>query len=162
MRTYDLSPLFRSTVGFDRLLDTLLDSPRPDWPPYDIERKGENEYRIRMATTGFSPNDIELAQQGTTLIVTGQKKAEPNNHGLFHEGLAFRNFRQTFSLADHVKVTAVNLENGFLSVELVREVPEQLRFRRIEVGTPAAAISGQDNQPKVAEQQNTGWQSKAA
>ena len=152
MRTYDFSPLFRSTVGFDRLFD-MLDSggTRPDWPPYNIERVGEDQYRISMALAGFTPTEIELIQQGNVLTVTGQKKAEqPRHEGMLHQGLAFRNFKHSFNLADHVKVTSANLENGLLSVELVREIPEQLKPRRIELGAPAAS---QDNQPRLTEAQ---------
>lgn len=151
MRTYDFAPLFRSTVGFDRLFDMLDNSSRPDWPPYNIERQGENEYRIRMAIAGFGPNEIELTQQGNTLFVTGQKQTEQEHQEMLHQGLAFRNFRQTFNLADHVKVTAASVENGLLSVELVREIPEQLKPRRIEVTSAPAALSSQDNQPKLGE-----------
>jgi molecular chaperone IbpA len=152
MRTYDFAPLFRSTVGFDRLFDMLDNSTRPDWPPYNIERVGENQYRISMAIAGFGPNEIELTQQGNTLLVTGQKKSEQDNHEMLHQGLAYRGFKQTFNLADHVKVTAANLENGLLSVELTREVPEQMKPRRIELGSSGPTISGRDNQPKLADQ----------
>jgi molecular chaperone IbpA len=161
MRTYDFAPLFRSTVGFDRLFDMLDNSSRPDWPPYNIERSGENQYRISMAIAGFGPNEIELTQQGNTLWVTGQRRAEQDRQEMLHQGLAFRNFKQTFSLADHVKVTAANLENGLLAIELVREVPEQLKPRRIDVSSPVGTILAQNNQPRLAEQ-DAGQQSKAA
>jgi len=151
MRTYDFAPLFRSTVGFDRLFDMLDNSARPDWPPYNIERKGQNEYRISMAIAGFGPSEIELTQHGNTLVVSGQKKAEQDHQEMLHQGLAFRNFKQTFNLADHLKVTGANLEHGLLSIELTREVPEQLKPRRIEIGSSAGVISGQDNQPKLTE-----------
>jgi molecular chaperone IbpA len=152
MRTYDFAPLFRSTVGFDRLFDMLDSSSRPDWPPYNIERLGENDYRISMAIAGFAPHEIELTQQGNTLTVSGQKKAEQNHQEMLHQGLAYRSFKQTFNLADHVKVTRANLEHGLLSIELIREVPEQLRPRRIEVAVPTAAAVGQNNQLQLAEQ----------
>jgi molecular chaperone IbpA len=152
MRTYDFAPLFRSTVGFDRLFDMLDNSNRPDWPPYNIERIGENDYRISMAIAGFAPHEIELTQQGNMLLVSGQKKAEQNNQEMLHQGLAYRSFRQTFNLADHVKVTKANLEHGLLSVELAREIPEQLRPRRIEIGVPTATAVGQNNQPRLTEQ----------
>lgn len=152
MRTYDFAPLFRSTVGFDRLFDMLDNSARPDWPPYNIERVGENDYRISMALAGFAPHEIELTQQGNTLIVSGQKKAEQDQREMLHQGLAYRSFKQTFNLADHVKVTKANLEHGLLSVELAREIPEQMRPRRIEVGAPTAAAVGQNNQPQLVEQ----------
>jgi molecular chaperone IbpA len=148
MRTYDFSPLFRSTVGFDRLFDMLDNGTRPDWPPYNIEKQGENQYRISMALAGFGPSEIELIQQGNILTVTGQKSTEQQNEGMLHQGLAFRNFKHSFNLAAHVKVASANLENGLLSVELVREVPEQLKPRRIEVGS---TIASQDNQPRLAD-----------
>ena len=148
MRTFDFAPLYRSTVGFDRLFD-LLDSgvTRPDWPPYDIEKKSENEYRITMAVAGFRQDEVELTQHGTNLHVTGQKAAQQGERQVLHQGIAGRSFKQTFSLADHVKVAGANLEDGLLSINLVREVPEQLKPRRIEIGTAAVpAVSGnQDN-----------------
>jgi len=151
MRTYDFAPLFRSTVGFDRLFDMLDNSTRPDWPPYNIERSGENQYRISMAIAGFGPNEIELTQQGNTLWVSGQKKGtEQDDQEMLHRGLAFRSFKQSFNLADHVKVTAANLENGLLVIELVREVPEQLKPRRIEVVSPAGTLSRQDRPTEIA------------
>ena len=151
MRTYDFAPLFRSTVGFDRLFD-MLDSARSDWPPYNIEKAGENEYRISMAVAGFGSNDIELTQQGNTLLVSGQKKSDQNGSEMLHHGLAHRGFRQTFNLADHVKVTTASLENGLLSIELTREIPEQLKPRRIEISAPSVNITGQDNRAKLSDQ----------
>src|ERR1700712_2180562 len=118
MRTFDVAPLFRSTVGFDRLFDMLDNNSRPDWPPYNIERVGENDYRISMAIAGFAPDEIELIQQGNTLVVSGQRKAEQDRREMLHQGLAYRSFKQTFNLADHVRVTKANLEHGLLSVEL--------------------------------------------
>src|ERR1700684_1952407 len=102
MRTYDFTPLFRSTVGFDRLFDMIDSGGRSDWPPYNIEKKGENQYRISMAIAGFAPEEIELIQQGNVLNITGQKKTEPKHLEMLHQGLAFRNFKHTFNLADHV------------------------------------------------------------
>ncbi len=151
MRTYDFTPLFRSAVGFDRLFDMIESSVRPDWPPYNIEKNGENQYRISMAIAGSAPNEIELIQQGNTLLVTGQKKTEPKHQEMLHQGLASRSFKQTFNLADHVKVASADLENGLLVVELVREVPEQLKPRRIELGSHAAALTAQDNQQRLTQ-----------
>jgi molecular chaperone IbpA len=150
MRTYDFSPLFRSTVGFDRLFDMLDNGARPDWPPYNIEKVDEDQYRISMALAGFGPNEIELIQQGNILTITGQKSNQTKNEGMLHQGLAFRNFKHSFNLADHVKVASAKLENGLLSVELVREIPEQLKPRRIELGS---TIAPQDNQPRLADNQ---------
>ena len=155
MRTFDFAPLYRSTVGFDRLFDTLdAGGTRPDWPPYDIERTGENQYRISMAVAGFGPNEIELTQHGTCLLVSGQGKAADKTRQILHQGIASRSFKQTFDLADHVKVVGANLENGLLAIELVREVPEQLKPRRIEIGTAAGATSTQDNKPASAADAN--------
>lgn len=135
MRAFDFAPLYRSTVGFDRLFDLLDSSARPDWPPYNIEKKNENEYRISMAIAGFGPDEVDLVQQGPSLLVSGQKKTEQDERQFLHQGLAFRSFKQTFSLADHVKVAGASLENGLLSIDLVREVPEQLKPRRIEISS---------------------------
>ena len=152
MRTYDFTPLFRSTVGFDRLFDMIESSVRPDWPPYNIEKIGENQYRISMAIAGFAPDEIELVQQGSLLVITGQKKSEPKHQEMLHQGLASRSFKQTFNLADHVKVASADLENGLLLVELVREIPEQLKPRRIELGSRVAAVTGQDNRQKLTQE----------
>ena len=152
MRTYDFTPLFRSTVGFDRLFDMIESSVRPDWPPYNIEKSGENQYRISMAIAGFAPDEIELVQQSNTLLIAGQKKTEAKHQEMLHQGLASRSFKQTFNLADHVKVASADLENGLLVVELVREIPEQLKPRRIELGSRAAALAGQDNRQKLVQE----------
>lgn len=138
MRTFDFTPLYRSTVGFDRLFDMLDSSIRPDWPPYDIEKVGEDEYRISMAVAGFSTEEIELTQEGNSLLVSGSKKQADSQQSYLHRGIANRSFKQTFSLADYVKVAGAALENGLLSINLVREVPEQLKPRRIAIG---AAVS---------------------
>ena len=152
MRTYDFAPLFRSTVGFDRLFDLIDSSVRPDWPPYNIEKNGDNQYRISMAVAGFGPNEVELIQQGNTLFITGQKKTEPKHQEMLHQGLASRSFKQTFNLADHVKVVSADLENGMLLVELAREIPDQLKPRRIELSSHAAALKGQDNQQRLVQE----------
>ena len=151
MRTIDFSPLYRSTVGFDRLFDTLEDTMRPDWPPYNIEKKGEDEYRITMALAGFGSEDVEVTQHGAQLVVTGQKRSEQENPNLLHRGIAQRSFKQTFNLADHVKVAAADLKDGLLSVDLVREIPEQLKPRKIQLGSASQPSSGQDNGQKQVE-----------
>ena len=156
MRTaFDFSPLYRSTVGFDRLfnlLDNTLGAAEPaqaNWPPYNIERLGEDQYRITMAVAGFTPDEIELVQQENALVVAGRKHPEPEGVQVLHRGIANRAFRQTFNLADYVKVNGANLENGLLVIDLVREVPEAMKPRRIEI---AASHGGQDNQPQRIEQ----------
>jgi len=148
MRTYDVAPLFRSSVGFDRLLDLLTQAeqvgPSAAWPPYNIEKVAEDEYRITMAVAGFRPEDIELTQHDTSLLVSGQRKGQDGEHQYLHHGIAARTFRQTFNLAEYVKVVGAVLENGLLTVELKREVPEALKPRRIAIGGVQGAV-GQDN-----------------
>jgi molecular chaperone IbpA len=148
MRTaIDFSPLYRSTVGFDRLfnlLDGLTRATEPanaNWPPYNIERLGEDHYRITMAVAGFTPEEIELVQQENTLLVAGRKHAEPEGVQVLHRGIATRAFRQTFNLADYVKVSGANLENGLLTIDLVREVPEAMKPRRIAIGAGQGATA---------------------
>jgi molecular chaperone IbpA len=154
MRTYDVSPLYRSTVGFDRLFDMLDQAarvePAPNWPPYNIEKTAEDQYRITMAVAGFAPDEIELVQQGSRLLVTGQKRSEESGRQILHRGIAARAFKQTFNLADHVKVVGAGLENGLLTVELTREVPEALKPRRIEIASRVAPQTiTQDNQQQL-------------
>ncbi|MFL5209601.1 MAG: Hsp20 family protein [Microvirga sp.] len=137
MRTYDFSPLYRSTIGFDRLFD-MLDQTRSEsasnWPPYNIERISEDDYRITMALAGFSPGEIELVQKENTLFVAGHKNAEQDEGAeVLHRGIATRSFRQSFNLAEHVKVVGAHFENGLLFIDLKREVPEALKPRRIEI-----------------------------
>ena len=139
MRSPEYAPLFRSTVGFDRLFDMLENSVRTDWPPYNIEKKSDNEYRITMAIAGFRPDEVELTQHGPELIVTGQKKPEENERQILHRGLAVGNFKQVFKLADYVKVASAGLENGLLSIDLAREIPEQMKPRRIDIAYSGGA-----------------------
>jgi molecular chaperone IbpA len=150
MRTFDISPLYRSTVGFDRLFDMLDQTsrvePMTNWPPYNIEKAGDDRYRITMAVAGFSPDEIELTQHESILLVTGDKHPEAEGTQILHRGIATRAFKQTFSLADHVKVKGASLENGLLMIELVREVPEELKPRRIAIST--------GSQPKALAQDN--------
>lgn len=133
MRTLDIEPLYRTTVGFDRLFEMLENGARPDWPPYNIEKISDEEYRISMAVAGFGPDEIDLTQNGTDLTVTGQRKVEQDGRQVLHRGLAIQDFTQIFKLADHVRVTDARLANGLLAVDLVREVPEKLRPRQIKI-----------------------------
>ena len=164
MRTYDFSPLFRSTIGFDRILAMLDDSStRPGWPPYNIEKIDGDRYRIKMAIAGFSPQEVEVTQQGNILTVAGQRTAGQDQAEMLHQGLAFRNFKQTFNLADYVKVVAADLENGLLSIDLVRDVPEELKPRRVHIGAGGnAALTARDNRPRLAEQSDSGRRATAA
>jgi molecular chaperone IbpA len=163
MRTFDFAPLYRSTVGFDRLFSGLDQAETSAaWPPYDIEKLSEDAYRITMAVAGFAQDEIELTQHDTTLLVVGQKKGEERERHYLHRGIAGRTFRQSFNLAQHVRVTGASLENGLLTVELRREMPEALKPRRIAIGGGQAAV-GQDNAPneKASAQQVEG-RSRAA
>ena len=148
MRTFDFTPYYRSTVGFDRLFDLLDKSARSDWPPYNIEKTGEDQYRITMAIAGFGQNEIELVQHGATLSVTGQK-GQQKGSVMLHQGISSTSFKQSFNLADHVRVVAANVENGLLTIDLVREVPEQLKPRRIEIGS--SSTTGQNTQQERIE-----------
>ena len=156
MRTYDFSPLYRSMVGFDRIADMLDQATRVDtmtnWPPYNIEKVGEDQYRIVMAVAGFLPDKIDVTQHENMLLVTGQKHPEPEDAQILHRGIATRSFKQSFNLADHVKVTGAGLDNGLLTVELKREVPEALKPRRIEIATSTRKGVAQDNAPQQIEE----------
>ncbi len=139
MRTYDFSPLFRSTVGFDRvsrLLDAALQGSEAGqgYPPYNIVKTGEDQYRIVMAVAGFTEADVELVQQENTLLVRGRRN-EPDEEGVsyLHRGIAARSFEHRFQLADHIQVSGANLENGLLEIQLLREVPEAKKPRVIQV-----------------------------
>ena len=159
MRTYNFSPLYRSTVGFDRLFDLLDQTARaetqPNWPPYNVERISDDDYRITMALAGFSPDEIELVQKENTLLVVGHRNAEQEQGSeVLHRGIATRPFRQTFNLAEHVKVVEARFEHGLLTIALKREVPEALKPRRIEIaaGQDQASITNVTtlDQSKVA------------
>ncbi len=137
MRTIDLSPLYRSVVGFDRLAD-LLDSASTEaatgYPPYNIERTGENTYRIEIAVAGFKSEDLNIEVKENLLTVQGRKVANDEARRYLHRGLAERNFERRFQLADYVVVSEADLANGLLSISLKRELPEALKPRRIEIG----------------------------
>ncbi len=140
MDRFDFSPLFRSTIGFDRLTRlvdaaTRVDSSALAYPPYNIEKTGEDAYRLTMAVAGFSPDEIDITVQENSLLVTGKAKKEDENGRYLHRGIARRAFERRFSLADHIKVVGASLDNGMLHVDLVREVPEEAKPRKIEIGT---------------------------
>ena len=140
MRTFDLAPLYRSTVGFDRLF-SMLDGPEtvPGYPPYNIERTGENDYRITIAVAGFAENELSIEAKENTLTVKGAKQAKEEQNGqVLHQGIAARAFERVFQLADYVVVKAAQLENGLLHVDLVREIPEAKKPRQIPIGNGQA------------------------
>ncbi len=142
MTTYDFSPLFRSTVGFDRfarLVDSALQSEPATtaYPPYNIETTNEDAYRITMAVAGFGEDELGIEAKENTLTITGRKDDEGQDARYLHRGIAARHFQRRFQLADHVKVAGANLSNGLLSVDLVREVPEEMKPRRITIKNEA-------------------------
>jgi molecular chaperone IbpA len=144
MRTYDLSPLYRSTVGFDRLfglLDSVTNGEAQPYPPYNIERTGENAYRVTMAVAGFGEGDLDIQSKENVLTVKGEKKEEKEEKGreLLYRGIASRAFERRFQLADHVEVVGASLNNGLLHIDLVREIPEAMKPRKIAIGNGGEA-----------------------
>jgi len=149
MRHFDLTPLYRSTIGFDRvgsLLDTLssFEGETPSYPPYNIERIAENAYRISMAVAGFGDADLDIEVKENTLSIRGEKHGEQENATFLHRGIASRSFERRFQLADYVVVRSASLDNGLLHVDLVRELPEAMKPRTIEITTKA-----ETEKPKV-------------
>jgi molecular chaperone IbpA len=143
MRTFDLAPLYRSTVGFDRLF-SLFDQVSghdgaPGYPPYNIERTGDNEYRITVAVAGFSEADVNIEAKESTLTIRGEKQAKTEakeaKGEVLYQGIAARAFERVFQLADFVQVKGASLENGLLHVDLVREIPEAKKPRQIPIGS---------------------------
>jgi molecular chaperone IbpA len=151
MRTYDFSPYYRSSVGFDRMLDLLGAPQRPEadetWPSYDIERQDEDRYSITMAVAGFAPDEISIMAEPNALLVEGRKSEDDSGRNFLHRGIAQRAFRRQFDLADFVKVTGASLEHGLLRIELEREIPEAMKPRRIEIGASQARVA---NTPREA------------
>lgn len=139
MNTFDFSPLFRSTVGFDRLSrmleSNMLTDQAQSYPPYNIVKNSEDSYRITMAVAGFGENDIDITSKENQLIVQGrvQNREEHKDVTYLHRGIAERAFERRFQLADHIKVTSANLDSGLLTIDLVREIPEAMKPRKIEV-----------------------------
>ena len=152
MDGFDFSPLFRSTIGFDRLarlVDTAtrFDGAAPAYPPYNIETTGEDSYRLTMAVAGFSRDEIDITVQENSLVISGkaQKEDDEVNGRYLHRGIARRAFERRFSLADHIKVNGASMDNGLLHVDLVREVPEEAKPRQIKIGDEV-------KQPQVTQQ----------
>ncbi|MBY4894771.1 Hsp20 family protein [Rhodobacteraceae bacterium N5(2021)] len=140
MRTYDFSPLYRATVGFDRVADMLdrvltQDAGQSTYPPYNIEKLDENSYRISVAVAGFSDADLNVEQREHQLVISAKREKDEDARTYLHRGIATRAFEKRFQLADHVRVTQAVAEHGMLHIDLVREVPEALKPRRIEIGT---------------------------
>ncbi|ERI14221.1 heat-shock protein [Ochrobactrum sp. EGD-AQ16] len=136
--TFDFSPLFRSSIGFDRLVNALEAASRVEsidnWPPYDIAKTDEDEYRITMAVAGFSEDELSITQEQNMLLVAGSKAPDENTQYL-HRGIAGRSFQRRFQLADHVRVEGATLVNGLLTINLRREIPEEMKPRRIAISS---------------------------
>ncbi|HTV44686.1 MAG TPA: Hsp20 family protein [Stellaceae bacterium] len=146
MDHFDFSPLFRSTIGFDRLTRLVDAASRVDtaalaYPPYNIEKTGEDAYRLTMAVAGFSSDEVDVTVHENSLLVTGKAKKDEDGTRYLHRGIARRAFERRFSLADHIKVVGASLTNGMLHVDLVHEVPEEAKPRKIEI------VSGQPHDP---------------
>jgi molecular chaperone IbpA len=143
MRSYDLTPLYRTTVGFDRmfdLLDTLGKSEATGYPPYNIERVDEDRYRITLAVAGFSDGDLDIELHESTLKVVGVKPEQEESRAYMHQGIAGRGFERRFQLADHVKIDGASLVNGLLNIDLRREIPEAKKPRKIEINSNGAKV----------------------
>lgn len=141
MRSYDLAPLYRATVGFDRVADLMdrvlaADVAQPTYPPYNIEKTDENAYRISVAVAGFAEADLNVEVKDSALVVSARKAEAEEQKTYLHRGIATRAFERRFHLADHVRVTGATHENGMLHIDLKREIPEALKPRRIEIAKP--------------------------
>ncbi len=148
MTNRDFAPLFRTAIGFDRLA-RLMDSAAsaaeaPSYPPYNIEKTGEDSYRLTMAVAGFSPDDLELTVRDNTLFIAGRVQAEGEKAEILYRGIAGRAFERRFALADHIVVEGADVQNGLLHVGLKRVVPEALKPRRIQIGSAAPAAIAND------------------
>jgi len=142
---FDFAPFRRSTVGFDRLFDMLENNTfgqgQENYPPFDLIKLGDNDYRIELAVAGFKPEEIDITAQQNVLIVTGRKNDETQEKGsdFIYRGIANRSFERRFALADHIQVRGADLKDGLLSVELVREIPEAMKPRKIDIGSGSEA-----------------------
>lgn len=138
MRNFDVSPLYRSAIGFDRMANivdslTRTEQTQPSYPPYNIELIDQDQYRITMAIAGFNDRELSIQTEQGTLTIAGKKDEESSDRTFLHQGIAGRNFERRFQLADHVKVESANLENGLLHVDLRREIPEAMKPRNISI-----------------------------
>lgn len=159
MRTFDFSPLYKTAVGFDRLAQILdsvnrADQSQPSYPPYNIELKAENQYRISMAVAGFDKSEIEIEVDQGVLKVIGKKATSDDGRQYLYRGIAARNFERKFQLADYIRVAGANMENGLLHIELLREIPEAMKPRKIAIGsqTAAGSLAPEDDAANVTSQ----------
>jgi molecular chaperone IbpA len=152
MSTFDFSPLFRSTIGFDRLMNLVESSTQwadsgNGYPPYNIEKSGSDTYRITLAVAGFAEDELAIETRDTLLIVEGRKNEPEASAAFLHRGIAGRSFKRQFQLADHVKVVGASLNNGLLVIDLVRELPEAMKPRRIAIETSSASRKAFEAKP---------------
>jgi len=156
MTTFDFSPLFRTSVGYDRLASLLNSATRLEqgagFPPYNIQRAGEDHYRITMAVAGFSEDELNITSENNKLVVTGEKpeEQEGEENAYLYRGIATRSFERRFNLAEHVKVTGARLDNGLLHIELEREIPEEMKPRKIEIRSSGALLEGKSEKKAAA------------
>ena len=157
---FDFAPFRRSTVGFDRLFDMLENSSldqgqQENYPPFDLVREGENQYRIELAVAGFKPDEIDITAQQNVLIVSGRKseESEKRDSDYVYRGIANRSFERRFALADHIQVRGADLKDGLLAIELVREIPEAMKPRKIDIGSGAKERSAISHAEKPASEQ---------
>jgi molecular chaperone IbpA len=149
MTTFDFAPLFRTSVGYDRLASLLNSANRLEqgagFPPYNIQKAGEDRYRITMAVAGFSESELSIVTENNRLVVTGEKSEEKENddNAYLYRGIATRSFERRFNLAEHVRVTGARLDNGLLHIELEREIPEEMKPRTIQIKSAGNLLEGQ-------------------
>lgn len=152
MTNIDFTPLYRSTIGFDRLPSLLDSALRGDqaagYPPYDVEVVGENHYLITLAVAGFTTNDLEIEVEKGVLRISGSRNEDTQARNFLYRGIAARSFERKFSLADHVKVTSASLNDGLLTIDLVKEIPEELKPRRIAIGAAARTLDHKESGKK--------------
>ena len=153
---FDFSPYRRSSVGFDRLFDMLenssLGGPQENYPPFDLIKLGDNDYRIELAVAGFKPDELDITAQENVLIVSGRKKDEADEQAsnYIYRGIATRSFERRFALADHIQVKGADMRDGLLAIELVREIPEAMKPKKISIGDKPAGKQTIDAQPEHA------------
>lgn len=156
MASTELNPLYRTLVGFDRIASLMDQAARldaaPGYPPFNVEQIGEDQFRIELAVAGFSQDDLTIEFKQNSLLVSGQRKQPDTQRNFLHRGIAERSFERRFGLADHVRVAGAKLEHGLLTIDLVRELPELLKPRKIEIG--AATPSASKAKPKPVEAAN--------
>jgi molecular chaperone IbpA len=155
MTSFDFTPLYRTSVGFDRLASLMSSANRQDqgnsYPPYNIRTMGENHYQITMAIAGFAEDDLDITTEHNRLVITGKRAEETEEKGEYlHRGIATRSFERRFNLADHVKVVAASLENGLLHIELEREIPEEMKPRKITIGKTTTRLLDVEAEEKAA------------